>query len=99
MTADGVQLVIDRMRQQLQAYSPGAEVASLHGIVTRLSGALEALYGTVDDEWLAELRSAWWPLEYVNARVLGDERQLLTSSEVKEVVEYRDEFIALLTRY
>lgn len=48
--------------------------------------------GEVDVEWLEYLRSAWWPLEYVNAWVLGDTKETLSESNRATAAAGRDEF-------
>ena len=87
------------MRERLEAFEPDSNVAGLDVLVGQLSGALDALVGRVDAEWLEELRAAWWPLEYVNASVLGDDRLVLSPLEVEAVSRARAEFLVLLTEY
>jgi hypothetical protein len=87
------------MRDRLVAYKASDDVDSLDQLVGQLSGGIDALVGHVHEEWLEDLRSAWWPLEYVNATALGSDRGHLTDGEVAAVSKARDEFIALLQRY
>jgi hypothetical protein len=91
--------VLEGVRATLEGYAPEGDVAGLDRLVGRLSGSIDALVGKVDAEWLEELRSAWWPLEYVNASVLDADRLALTAAEVRSVSEARDEFLALLIAY
>jgi len=99
MMDDLARRTISAMRSSLAAYAAPVDVASLDLLVGQLSGAIDSLTGQVDDDWLNEIRSAWWPLEYVNASVLGDDRGQLTASEVEAVSAARDEFLALLAEY
>ncbi len=99
MITHDTRAVLEGMRGRLEAFSPDESVAGLDALVSRLSCALDALVGRVDAEWLEELRSAWWPLEYINASVLGDGRFTLTPSEVESVARSKAEFLALLIEY
>ena len=90
------QEVLASMRASLEAFEVLASVDLLDRLVARLSGLLDALVGQVDNDWLEELRSAWWPLEYVNANALGNDRTSLTDDERAHLVEARAEFLSLL---
>lgn len=87
------------MRSHLTAYTPSPDVRVLDRLVARLSGAIDALTGHADDEWINELRGAWWPLEYINANALGDDRLQLTARELDAASAARDEFLLLLEAY
>lgn len=99
MTDGPARKIVAEMRKSLSTYDASPEAVSLDRLVGRLSGAIDALTGQVDDSWLDELRSAWWPLEYVNASVLSDDRTQLTQEEADSVSRARDEFLLLLTEY
>lgn len=88
--------ILAAMRASLDAFEAPAGVDALDRLVGRLSGLLDALVGQVDNEWLEELRSAWWPLEYVNATALGNDRATLTDVERASLSDARDEFLNLL---
>jgi hypothetical protein len=94
---ESVEQILLGMRTALSSFSPAPQVDPLDRLVGRLAGSLDALVGQADSEWIEELRSAWWQLEFINASVLGDDRLLLTVDEVRQVSESRDEFVALLT--
>ncbi len=96
---DFVKGTLSMMRIDLATFEAQPAVGALDALVGRLSGAIDALVGRVIEAWLDELRSAWWPLEYVNATVLGDGRQQLTTAETASVSLARDEFLALLAEY
>jgi hypothetical protein len=87
------------MRSHLAAFTPSSDVRSLDRLVAWLSAAIDALTGHADDDWINELRGAWWPLEYINANALGDDRLQLKASEVDAVSTARDEFLGLLEEY
>lgn len=96
MTTPTADQLLDAMRAALQAYEGPAGIDPLDRLVRRLSGLLDALVGRVNSEWLEELRSAWWPLEFINAAVLGDDRAALTDQERVNAIAARDEFLTLL---
>ena len=96
MTTPTADQLLDAMRASLLAYEGTANIDPLDRLVGRLSGLLDALVGQVNSDWLEELRSAWWPLEYINAAVLGDDRVALTDQERVNALAARDEFLALL---
>lgn len=85
------------MRSSLAAYDASADVISLNLFVGQLSLDMDSLTAHVDEDWLNEMRSAWWPLEFVNAMALDSDRRHLTASEVEAVATARDEFVAMLT--
>jgi hypothetical protein len=99
MIPEPARQVIVGMRSALEIFTATPNVYSLNRLVGTLSGAIDALVGDVDPDWLEELRSAWWPLEFVNATVLSEERQTLRNSEIESVTTARDEFLALLVEY
>lgn len=99
MITDSARQVLAGMRAAMETFVADAGVDLLDRLVSQLSGGLDALVGHVDDAWLEELRSAWWPLEYVNATVLGDDRSTLTEPEQVAASSARDEFLVLLAEY
>lgn len=96
MITESARQVLASMRAALADYEPGPGVDPLDRLVGSLSGSLDALVGQVDADWLEEMRSAWWPLEFVNASVLGDDRQTLQEPEIAAAASARDEFLTLL---
>jgi hypothetical protein len=99
MMNDAANRAISIMSDWLIAYQASDDIDALDQLVGQLSGGIDTLVGHVNEEWLGELRSAWWPLEYVNATVLGSDRGHLTDEEVMAVSKAREEFVALLQRY
>ncbi len=93
---DHVNNVVAVMRGKLQEYAPGPDLARLNQLVSELSGALDRLDGQVDEEWLQELRGYWWPLEYVNAKLLAEDRNVLSREDVRAVGAVQEEFLAAL---
>ena len=96
MITESARQILASMRAALGNYEPGPSVDPLDRLVGSLSGSLDALVGQVDADWLEEMRSAWWPLEFVNASVLGDDRLTLQVSEIVAASSARDEFLTLL---
>lgn len=96
MITESARQVLASMRAALEAFEAGPSVDPLDRLVGMLSGSLDALVGQVDAQWLEEMRSAWWPLEFANASVLGDDRQTLKESEIVATSTARDEFLTLL---
>ena len=96
MITESARPVLASMRTALKAFEAGPSVDPLDRLVGELSGSLDALVGQVDADWLEEMRSAWWPLEFVNASVLGEDRQTLKESEIVAASTARDEFLTLL---
>jgi hypothetical protein len=68
-------------------------------LVSRLSGLIDALVGEAQQDWIEELQSAWWPLEYVNAAALDAGRRELSEREIRAISEARDEFLLVLAEY
>lgn len=99
MITESARQVLAQMRVALEAFDAGPRVDPLDRLVGALSGSLDALVGQVDSDWLEELRSAWWPLEFVNASVLGDDRQILKGAEIAAATAARDEFLAALAAH
>lgn len=96
MITPAAQEILASMRAALDSFEPSATIDPLDRLVSRLSSLLDGLVGQVDNEWLEELRSAWWPLEYVNATALGSDRSSLTDEQCARLCEARDEFLNLL---
>lgn len=86
------------MRKALEDFEVTDEIHSLNRLTRHLSSLLDALVGEVDGQWLEELRSAWWGLEYVNAKVLDAGRPLL-AQEQRSVEQACDELRAMLVEY
>ena len=99
MITESARDLIAEMRAVLEAFDAVSSVDPLDRLVASLSGSLDALVGQVDPDWLEELRSAWWPLEFVNASVLGDDRRTLTDAEISAAGTARDEFLTALVEH
>lgn len=97
--SDTTTQIVDSMRDRLAAFTPGPDGRALDRLVGHLSGAIDGLVGLVDDQWLSELRSLWWPLEYVNANALGDDRDSLSEMEIESVDAGCSELAAFLEHY
>jgi len=96
MITNSARLVLAGMCRALESFQVGSSVDPLDRVVGEFAGPLDALVGQMDGEWLEELRSAWWSLEYVNAIVLGGGRSVFDDSERATVVSARKEMLALL---
>lgn len=72
---------------------------ALERLVWQLESRISAMEGTADREWIEELRSVWWQLEYVNALVLDAGRSALTEQERHSIDEAVSELRAMLAAY
>lgn len=64
-----------------------------------LKSRISALQGAADQEWVEGLRSAWWPLESVNAFWIESGRAELSEDERREVAEALVELLPMLLAY
>ncbi|MGI8663235.1 MAG: hypothetical protein ACR2LQ_08500 [Acidimicrobiales bacterium] len=71
----------------------------LERLVWQLESRISAMEGTADGEWIEELRSGWWQLEYVNALVLDVGGRSLTEQERRSIDEAVSELRAMLAAY
>ena len=62
----------------------------LDRLVWELKTRITALQGVADQEWVEEVRSAWWQLESVNARWIESGRNELSKNELREVDDALD---------
>ncbi len=96
-SADQVQSLVEGMRAVARSYRDGR--LPLDRLVWELKSRISALQGVADPEWVEELRSAWWQLEYVNASWIESGRVELTDEEREQVAEGLDELLPMLVRY
>jgi hypothetical protein len=89
--------LVDGMRKAVGSYRAGA--LSLDRLVWELKSRIGALQPVADREWVEELRSAWWQLEYVNAFWIESGRSDLTDEERRNVDEALDAFVPMLDEY
>lgn len=94
---DQVQDLVDGMRAAADRYEEGG--LPLERLVWELKSRIAALEGVADREWVEELRSAWWQLEYVNAFWIESGRPDLTDGERQEVSEAIAELRPMLAAY
>jgi hypothetical protein len=99
MSETTAERIIDGMRATLASFEPGPSGRALEQLVTHLSMGIDAIDGLTDEGWLRELRSLWWPLEYVNANALSDNRDRLSADEVSSIESVCAELSAFLERY
>lgn len=92
-----VRALVDGMREAAASYRNGR--LPLDRLVWELKSRIAALQGVADQEWVEELRSAWWQLESVNAFWIESGRAELTEEERREVDEGLDEFLPMLVEY
>lgn len=91
--------IVDSMLARLTAFAPSPNGRTLERLVAHLSGAIDGLTGLVDDQWVDELRRLWWPLEYVSASALANDRDTLSDREMQSVESACSELTAFLERY
>lgn len=91
-----VQYLIELMRESLAAFSEGR--VALPQLVSDVQSLINTLEPLADPEWVEEMRSHWWKLEFFYAISL-DERRPLTNEESKEVADAVDVLQAMLVPY
>lgn len=92
-----VPLLVQGMREAVLSYRDGR--LPLDRLVWELKGRISALRDVADQEWVEELRSAWWQLEYVNAFWIESGRVELTDEERQQVSDGLDELLLMLVEY
>jgi hypothetical protein len=92
-----VRAPVDGMREAASSYRDGR--LPLDRLVWELKSRIAALRGVADQEWVEELRSAWWQLESVNAFWIESGRAELTQDERRDVDEGLDELLPMLVEY
>lgn len=92
-----VRALVEGMRKAADSYRDGR--LALDRLVWELKSRISALQGVADQEWVEELRSAWWQLESVNAFWIESGRPELTEDERREVDEGLDELLPMLVEY
>lgn len=85
------------MRERLEAFSGG--ISELRRLTAELEGLLGLLSDEADAEWVEELRSQWWHLEYVLSIVVTQSRKDLTVDEIDEVKDAVAQLQQMLTEY
>jgi hypothetical protein len=74
----------ERMRERIADYESGA--IGLPRLVADLEALIASLEGDAPPKFVADLQSAWWPLELVNATVIDAGASALTEAQ-QETVE------------
>lgn len=92
-----LQTLAEGMREAVSSYRTGR--LSLDRLVWELKSRISALQGFADEEWVDELRSAWWQLESVNAFWIESGRPELSQDERREVDDALDELLPMLVAY
>jgi hypothetical protein len=92
-----VRSLVEGMLEAVASYRDGR--LSLDRLVWELKSRIAALAGVADQEWVEELRSAWWQLESVNAFWIESGRAELTEDERRDVDEGLDELLPMLVEY
>jgi hypothetical protein len=95
--AEQVRALVEGMREAAGSYRAGR--LQLDRLVWELKSRIAALQDVADQEWVEELRSAWWQLEAVNAFLIESGRVELTEDERREVDEGLDELLLMLVEY
>ncbi len=90
-------VLVEGMRAAVGSYYAGR--LPLDRLVWELKSRISALHAVADQEWVEELRSAWWQLESVNASWIESGRDELTEDERREVEEGLDELLPMLVEY
>lgn len=96
-TTEQVRALVEGMREATDSYRAGR--LPLDRLVWELKSRIAALQSVADQEWVEELRSAWWQLESVNAFWIESGRAELTEDERREVDEGLDELLPMLVEY
>lgn len=96
-TTEQLRTLVDGMREAAGAYEAGR--LPLDRLVWELKSRISALQGVAEQDWVEELRSRWWQLEYVNAFWIESGRTDLTEDERREVNEALDELRPMLIEY
>jgi len=92
-----VSALVEGMREAAASYRE--DRLPLDRLVWELKSRIAALQGVADQEWVEELRSAWWQLESVNAFWIESGRPELTDDELREVNEGLDVLLPMLVEY
>lgn len=95
--AEQVRALVEGMREAASSYRDGR--LPLDRLVWELKSRIAALQSVADQQWVEELRSAWWQLEYVNAFWIESGRAELSEDERREVDEGLDELLPMLVEY
>lgn len=96
-TTEHVRLLTEGMREAADAFEEGR--LPLDRLVWELKSRISALQGVADDEWVEELRSSWWQLEYVNAFWIESGRSNLTEDERRRITMALEELRPMLIDY
>lgn len=93
-STERVRSLIEGMREAARSYREGC--LPLDRLVWELKSRIGALPGVADPDWVEELRSAWWPLEYVNTVWIESGRSELSDDERRQVDQGLDELVTML---
>lgn len=96
-TSEQVRALAEGMRKAVGTYRAGR--LPLDRLVWELKSRISALQGVADQKWVEELRSAWWPLESVNAFWIESGRTDLNEDERREIDDALEELLPMLDEY
>ena len=99
MIPERAQRMIEHMRHVLTSLAETTDLHHFTNLTNELSAAIGNLVGDVDDEWLNELRNAWFQLEHISAMALDSAQRKLTEHELRDVGRGIHELRVLLTEY
>lgn len=86
--------LIELIVNALGAYESGD--VNLARLIVEVESGIDALFDIADDNWIAQLRSAWSGLEIVYAMALDEGRSTLSDEERGEIAATVSELRSLL---
>lgn len=92
----GQQRLVQLVRESLAAYSDGR--VTLAQLVSDVESVIGSLAEVAEAEWVEEVRSLWWQLEFAHAMSL-DEQRPLTEEEDSAVNAAVEALSAMLVAY
>lgn len=92
-----VRLLVEGMREAADTFEDGG--LTLDRLVWGLKSRISALQNLAEHEWVEELRSSWWQLEYVNAFWIESGRSELSEDERQQIAMALEELRPLLVEY
>lgn len=95
-TSQRIERLVALLRQSLAAYVEGA--VGLPQLVSDVESLIDGLSEVADDDWVEELRSNWWHLEFAYA-MSADEQRPLSDEERAAVDEAVAALEAMLVAY
>jgi hypothetical protein len=88
-----VERMAERMRERIADYESGA--IGLPRLVSELEALIASLEGDAPPKLVADLQSAWWPLELVNATAI-ESGAPLTAEQLQIIKRARADLHSLL---